>query len=212
MTDGLKVGLKMQIRPAYSDQDWYTTKVEDLTDTMVTIGAPLKGGEVVPISVGTTVDCQFPRDDAFYVFQAEVIQRRFQPLPLLVLRRPDSVQRFQRRQMFRLPAVLPVQYAVAGAAQKGSTVDISGGGFCLSAPQPLEVGTELEAQLSFPDGYVLKAKGRVVKATQVDGERGEKRYLHGIEFLGLPGSLQERIVAFIFAEQRERRRREVGPW
>lgn len=213
-SDGLKIGQRMQIKPAYSDNDWYSTRVEDLTETAVTIGAPLKGGSLVPISIGTMLDCQFPRDDAFYAFQAEVIHRRAFPLPVLVLQRPESVTRFQRRQMFRLPVVLPVCFVPAGGGEteKGNTLDISGGGVCLSAGRPMDLGAELKLTINLPDGTTLAAKGKVVKVIEVAGERGEKRYVHGMEFLELPVSVQEKIVTFIFAEQRERRRREVGPW
>lgn len=213
-SDGLKVGQRLQIKPAYSDGEWYASRVEDLGDTTVTIGTPLKGGALVPISIGTTLDCQFPREDAFYAFQAEVVNRRAFPLPVLILRRPESVTRFQRRKMFRLPAVLPVSFVPVGGGEtgKGNTLDISGGGICLSASQPMEPGAELETTVSFPDGSNISARGRVIKVAEVAGERGEKRYVHGIEFLDLPIPVQEKIVAFIFAEQRERRRREVGPW
>ncbi len=212
--DELEIGQRIQIKVAYSEADWFPTHIEDLTETEIVIGTPIKAGELVSIATGTMLDCQFPRDDAFYAFQAEVLQRRSQPLPVLVLRRPESVQRFQRRRLFRLPIVLPASYTVPGREskpQKGNTLDISGGGLCLVAPERLELGTETDVRVSFPDGSVVRAYGRVVKVSQVAGE-GPTRYAHGLEFRDLPAAVEERIVSFIFAEQRQRRRREVGRW
>ncbi|MDI6870483.1 MAG: flagellar brake protein [Bacillota bacterium] len=214
MADGLRIGQRIQIKTADSEDEWYSSRVEDLTGETVTIAAPIKAGAVVSLPPGTLLDCHFPRDDAFYAFQAEIIQRRHLPVPVLVLRRPETVQRFQRRRLFRLPVVLPVLFKVAGSGtvQKGSTLDLSGGGVCLVAPELLAVGTELELALDLPDGFHLAARGRVVKATECEGEKGPSRYAHGVEFLDLPLPVQERIVSFVFAEQRERRRREAGRW
>jgi c-di-GMP-binding flagellar brake protein YcgR len=214
MPDGLAIGQRIQTKVAYSEADWYSTHIEDLTDTELVIGAPIKGGELVSISLGTLLDCQFPMDDAFYAFQAEVLDRRTQPLPILVLRRPDSVQRFQRRRLFRLPVVLPAVVTPTGSKSviRGTTLDLSGGGFSLLVSEPIELDTELELRVNFPDGWQLASKGRVVKVGAADSTEAKPRYAHGIEFVDLPAGLQEKIVSFIFAEQRERRRREVGRW
>lgn len=214
MADGLQIGKRLQIKVAYSEADWYSSRIEDLTGTEITIGAPIKGGELVPISPGTLLDCQFPQDDAFYAFQAEVLQRRTKPLPVLILRRPESVQRFQRRRLFRLPVVLPVTFTVAGAEDnpyKGQTLDLSGCGLSFVLSDPLELGVDLQLNVALPDGHVVVATGRVVKAQQVEIPGGA-RYVYGVEFRDLPVTTQEQIVAYIFAEQRERRRREVGRW
>lgn len=214
MPDGLKIGLRLQVRAADSEDEWLSSRVEDLTEETVAIGAPFKGGELVPLSPGTRVECQFAKDDAFYAFRTEIIQRRLQPIPILVLRRPMEVQRFQRRNLFRLPIILPVSFTVAGSEdiRKGTTLDLSGGGMCLAAPERLAAGTELELTVSLPDGYRLVSKGRVVNSSEGQADKGQKRYAHGVEFIDLPIPVQERIVSFIFNEQRERRRREAGAW
>jgi c-di-GMP-binding flagellar brake protein YcgR len=214
MGDGLEIGLRLQIKAAHSENDWYSSRVEDLTEETVTIGVPIKAGVLVPLPPGSQIDCQFPKDDAFYSFRSTIMQRRHQPLPVLILRRPVEVQRFQRRKLFRLPVVLPVSFAVEGreGGQKGTTLDLSGGGVGLVAGEQLAVGTGLEVRLSLPDGYHLVAKGRVVKSVEGQADKGQKRYVHGVEFEDLPLPVQERVVSFIFNAQRERRRREIGGW
>lgn len=210
MREALEVGQRLQLKLADSDNEWYSTRLEDISETELAVGTPLKGGAIVPFRAGSVLDCQFPRDDAFYAFQSEVLRRIELPFPMLIIRRPASYQRFQRRRLFRLEMVLPIEYRVAGrqAAQKGTTVDVSGGGLCFVAPERLDTGTELEIQFTLPSGLGVKAHGRVVKVSEVEGAN-TRHYSHGVEFLGLSPAVQEQIVSAIFAEQRERRRREV---
>lgn len=212
MADGLQIGQRIQLKSATSEDEWYPSRVEDLTEATVVVGAPLKGGAVVLFPVGGALDCQYAKDDAFYSFHTTVLERRRHPLPVLVLRRPDAVRRLQRRQMYRLPVVLPVVYKPVGSeeAHKGNTVDLSGGGLCLASDQRLERGTELELSFSMPDGCEITGRGRVVLVNEGRDGQGPPRYLHGVAFQELPEAVQERIVSFIFAEQRERRRRQAG--
>ncbi|HHW13829.1 MAG TPA: hypothetical protein GXX28_02710 [Firmicutes bacterium] len=212
MADGLQIGQRIQLKAATSDNEWYPSRVEDLTEATVVVGAPLKGGVVVPFPVGGVLDCQYAKDDAFYGFQTTVLERRRHPLPILVLRRPKTVQRFQRRRMYRLPVVLPVVYKPVDGEEthKGNTLDLSGGGLCLATDERLERDTELELSFALSDGYAVEARGRVVLVNESRDGQGPPRYLHGVAFRELPEAIQERIVSFIFAEQRERRRRQAG--
>lgn len=214
MAAQIQIGQRLEIKDPMSLNDWYSTRIEDLTDGMLVIGAPMKSGTLVPIGVGSTVSLQFPQDDAFYSFSAEVVQRRAGDLPVLVLRRPSAFERVQRRRLYRLQVNLDVQYTPLGGgeAKKAITLDISGGGVCISVPERIEPGMELDLEVQMEKGWSFSAHGCVVKCTELSerGPGGKARYAVGIEFMNLPAPVQDDIVSFIFAKQRERRQREVG--
>jgi c-di-GMP-binding flagellar brake protein YcgR len=214
MEPELKIGQRIQVRLAYTEDEWYSSRVEDLEEEIIVIGAPLKGGAIVPIHPGELVEGFYSQHDGFFVFQAEVADRRLEPVPVLLLRRPDSVRKVQRRRHFRLPVVLPVYYEVTGAEStlKGSTLDLSGGGLSISMAEPLASGQELQLKLELPDGFAINAKGRVVSCTEVEAAVKPRRYSAGIQFLGLSPQMEERIIGYIFQEQRQRRWREAGRW
>lgn len=212
MAPHIKIGQRIEIKDPLSLGDWYSTRIEDITETSMAIGAPMKGGVLVPIAVGSTVVAQFPQEDAFYSFSSELLQRRTGDLPMLVLRRPTQFDRVQRRRLYRLQVNLDVVYTVAGAKEgkKAVTVDISGGGVCLTAAEKVEPGLELDLEILLDRAGSITAHGCVVKCSELDTAGGKPRYSLGIEFMNLPGPVQEQIVSFIFAKQRERRQREMG--
>ncbi|MGE5509298.1 MAG: flagellar brake protein [Chitinophagales bacterium] len=214
MGPDLKIGQRLQVRLAYTDDQWYSSRVEDLGDEVIVIGAPLKGGAVIPIHPGELVEGFYSQPDGFFVFQAEVLERRLEPVPVLLLRCPDGIRKVQRRRHFRLPVVLPVYYEVKGAETtlKGSTLDLSGGGLCIATGQPLKPGQELQVKLELSDGTTITAAGRVISCAEVENAPKQRRYSSGIQFVDLPAPVEERIVSFVFREQRERRWREAGRW
>jgi c-di-GMP-binding flagellar brake protein YcgR len=158
------------------------------------------------------VVAQFPQEDAFYSFSSELLQRRTGDLSLLVLRRPTEFERVQRRRLYRLQANLDVLFTVAGSneAKKAVTVDISGGGVCLTTAEKVDPGLELDLEIQLERASAIIAHGCVVKCSEIETPGAKPRYSLGVEFMNLPSPVQEQIVSFIFAKQRERRQREMG--
>jgi c-di-GMP-binding flagellar brake protein YcgR len=74
------------------------------------------------------------------------------------------------------------------------------------------VGQEVDLKLELPDGTAVTAKGRTISCTEVPDAPKQRRYSSGIQFVNLPSPVEERIVAYIFQAQRERRWREIGRW
>lgn len=110
-----------------------------------------------------------------------------------------------RRRAPRLP--IHIEGSLAGRAIRGVTlVDLSVTGCLLRCDARLDHGAILDLSLRLDDGPLL-AKVRVSE-TCLDGESAaageEKRYLAGLEFLGLPPRDAERLRRLLDEERRKR--------
>lgn len=109
-----------------------------------------------------------------------------------------------RRRAPRLP--IQLEGSLAGRAVRGVTlVDLSLTGCLLRSGARLDHGAILDLSLQLDDGP-LAAKVRVTE-TCLDGscaEGEEKRYLTGLEFLGLPPRDAERLRKLMAEERRKR--------
>jgi c-di-GMP-binding flagellar brake protein YcgR len=108
----------------------------------------------------------------------------------------------QRREFVRVDAVIPVEYApfgTEGYIVKTHTMNLSGGGFLLAAPEALRIGETMEFTLDLStaegdDAGLLVCDGKAVR--QTDGGA------LGIEFLDLSEDDRGRVIRFVFARER----------
>ena len=87
-----------------------------------------------------------------------------------------------------------------GNFEKGITKDISGGGICLCTNAKPEYGWFVEGWLALNER--IKFTGRVVRVINVY-DRGKYNYDVGIEFVEIANMDRERVIGFIFDEQRK---------
>jgi hypothetical protein len=66
------------------------------------------------------------------------------------------------------------------------SADVSGGGAFLRSDMLFEVGELLLLQFALPNGRVIRARGRVVRASRGSQDGGEGKPGMGIEFVDLP--------------------------
>lgn len=218
-----EVGQIIKIRHSVEAAKWFSTRVEDKTAELLTIAAPLEQGTVVPYGVGSDVQVQFDQADALYSFTTTVVSRRLlgDNLRVYDLAPPREIKRQQRRQMFRLPLALPLQYEVVslsekrelvipGVPLKGCIKDISGGGVKLVSDIEIPNNSVVKLKLK-AEGIDLSVGGKIVNHyANEEPDQKEYGYCYGIQFIDLDRGSQDRIISFIFEEQRRRRRRELA--
>lgn len=148
--------------------------------------------------------------------------------PLLVLSPPSYMERIERRKFFRLPIVLPVRFKPVSfpagfeesASQRrqvmagwrselnqelytGRVADISGGGLLMITDYPLSKEDELFLEI-FVSDLPLQVAARV---TWFESAKSVNTTIQkvGVQFVGLEESKRERIINFIFQEERRRK-------
>lgn len=219
------IGQRIKVRIVEPEQPWYSSRVEDYDDEKITISAPFDKGAVVPFRLGALIQVGYEQPDAFYSFTSKVLARRVlrtNDLRLYDLSLPTAVARFQRREMFRLPMIFPVEFSVLAVPEhrdrfdpaevhQGLALDVSGGGIKLAANLSLPLGAFLELSLQHEIFGDQKVKGKVVNLHELQSEdRADYKYHYGLKFVDLEPRVQDKIVSAIFAEQRRRRQRELG--
>jgi len=186
----------------------YKTRIEEVGEKILSVGALFEHGEVVPLHEGTKVKLTFWDEAAAYSFQAKIMQRIAVPVPLFVLELPDFVTKVQRRNFVRVPAMYPVTFRAVTKEglsdfHKAMMLDISGGGIRFLTEYRVENNALLYTQLTLPNGD-LQVAVRVCRAEKIEDS---KRYRVSTEFHDIPERDRDRIIRCVFDIQRSMRKK-----
>lgn len=210
----LNIGLKLEIHlfdkdgvkinPTFvSELEW--VEKEDL----LLIAAPIYEGRLFPVRIGVDIRVSFIKNDGFYEFSAKVIGRENKGnLALLKIQTLSQIQKIQRREFFRFDINIPVNYRVIESINTKSkdeyietiTRDLSGGGLCMRLKEPIKVDKYLECELFITTK--VQFIGRVVRLTEYDTMQGPYKYEIGVYFERIDDAMREKIISYIFQEQR----------
>jgi len=148
--------------------------------------------------------------DAAYSVTAKV--KEFVPTGEISFFHSTKLSRNQHRQYMRLDISLALKYRLltrVGGEEKPSdeqfsahTADISGGGVCLIAKEPLTIGDEILLSIGIPGYTVSDIKSKVLKVIAVD-TRGGPLYRHLVQFISIEPQQREKIIKYIFSKHRE---------
>lgn len=182
-----------------------------LPDDTMEILSPILEGRIYPVRRETRMDVIYQKDGEVYKFAAEAIDRRLEGnIHLLKIKPLSEEERIQRRYFYRFSCIRDIEYRVfadkdaseeeRGAFRRGITKDISGGGICLCTDIKPEIGWYVEGRLHLKRN--IPFIGRVVRLIDA---RDDSRFDYevGIEFDDITNMNRERIIGYIFDEQRK---------
>lgn len=216
----LKVGLKLEVRECnlrdiqagnllVSEFEW----AED--DKIFYIAVPIYRGRLYPVNIGTQMEIIFIMQDNLYSFVAKVLDRGIRNrISLLKMEALSEIKKIQRREFFRFECALPVTYRLVDTQNRGNpgendrkltktyTRDLSGGGVCIRLKEKVDYGSILECELSLNDLNKIHFIGKVVRFTIYDKDMGIYKYEIGVSFEKINEKDRERLISFIFQEQR----------
>jgi c-di-GMP-binding flagellar brake protein YcgR len=215
---GLAIGQRLEIGyapAAEADQphemDWLPSRLEDLDacGEQLTVAwptdhdrrlIPVNPGDVLRVAVST------PRD-AMYAARAVVEIASKNGVPLLSLKLDGPWQRTQRRNAVRVSVAVRPRIAarLVGNTEKPlrlGVTNISAGGVQLRSQDELRLGERLHLAFELM-GMDQEIEVQACVRRVYRHERGASSVWDaGCEFEGMSGRLVERIVQFIFAQQR----------
>ena len=186
----------------------YRTRIEEVGERLLAVGALFDNGEVVPLREGTKVKITFWDEVSAYAFEAKIMQRIAVPVSLFVLELPDSISKVQRRNFVRVPAFYPITFRNVtreglSDLYKGTMLDLSGGGMRFSTKERVENKSLLYVQLTLPIGEI-QSPVRVCRAEQIEDSN---RYSVSVEFHEISERERDRIIRCVFDIQREMRKK-----
>lgn len=212
----LKLGMKVEI--VLSDEEESLKLVSQFegtcSDGTYYVSAPIYGGKIYPISVGNILDVYFVEKENFYKFKAKVLDRsRKSAISLLKIKALDEIKKIQRREFFRFECMISVNYRVVDSKKAVQdkdrsfkntiTKDLSGGGLCIKIEEKLNVGDIIECELFLNDSYKVVFLGKIVRITECEAGKGKYKYEAGVLFQKIDDKSREKIISYIFQEQRK---------
>lgn len=219
MEPPLKVGMLVHVRSLEeAGSPVYGVRVQDVGETSLVVQRAIDRHRPVRFPNGSRVEISVtvedrPGKEGRYRGECVVIRHVDGPVPLLRLSRPESWERVQLRQFFRVPVTLEAKMRRAPVDGDGDedeewmsvqVKDISGGGCQIVSSEPLQKDDRVELELTLNDEpmRVLASVARIVGAEPHHG-----RWYLGLEFVDIGERERQRIIQFAFQRQIELRKK-----
>lgn len=87
-------------------------------------------------------------------------------------------------------------------------VNVSGGGLKFNASKNISKDTFLCVEFTMEDGTEVKAESRIIGVSKILNKNN--LYEYRVEFTKIPKEVRERIVRYVFSEERKQRQKESG--
>lgn len=186
----------------------YRTRIEEVGEKLLLVGAPFDNGELVPLREGTKVKLTFWDETAVYSFEGKIMQRIAVPVPMFVLELPDTVDKVQRRNYVRVPALFPIMFRMVtreglSDLYQATMIDLSGGGLRFSTRERVENKSLLYIQISLPTGEI-QSPVRVIRVEKIEDT---KLYSVSTEFYEISERERDKIIRCVFDKQRAMRKK-----
>jgi Predicted glycosyltransferase len=186
----------------------YYTKVDEIREQVLYIGAPYYQGEILPLRVGTVLEVCFNDEISAYSFDTAIKQRIALPTPVLVLDFPDEIRKIQRRNFVRVKTFFPITYQIVtkeglSNPQKGNLLDLSGGGMRFETLAKLDDNALLVIQLTLPSNEL----NTFVRVLRVQKNEDTKSYSISSKFHEISEHDRDLIIRYVFELQRTMRKK-----
>lgn len=202
----LKIGrlVEMEVINEVYNGELFSTKIADMDDEYIYIHLPISNKQYVIARSGDIVKINVKMEDGIYSSRCKVIYRKMEPYVHIKVTIPKKVNKEQRREFFRMPVNIVLNYFKEEDEKKNTAVsiDLSGGGFCFISRNKMERNDVLVFDFQLTNGK---------KYTHIKGlvkwriEKVEKQYEYGVEFINLEKRKREELISYLFELQRNRR-------
>lgn len=198
-----------------NDNSIYKSTIQDVGDNYIAISIPIANGKYAPLTKNEQVMVIYYSENNLYGFNTNVLDRKKDTVPLIILNMPDSVKKIQRRKFFRINLLknafyLKVNENISDSGfntlikdikefSSGILVDLSGGGLKLKTKNEIKAGDTfiIKIQLHDEDVFILN------KCIRVDKEMDSNLYVAGFSFININTKVQDKIIAYVFWLMRE---------
>lgn len=211
----------------------YYSQVYDLIDeSRLKIAMPIEGGKVVPLGVNSRYDACFYTPTGLYQCRIVVVDRyKEENIFVLVIEITTELQKYQRRQYYRLGCTLDIKYRLIEKEEledyfnlknkeefasklpliDAIALDISGGGIRFVSREKHSKESELFLLLEISYDGKEKLYGILGKIISVEKAKNRDHlYEYRVEYKNIEGTIREQLIKFIFEEERKQRKRATG--
>jgi len=218
MYKGIEVGDKIELDVQQlmgEKQEKYVSKIQDVSETgEIIILAPMENGRIISLELNENYGMCVYTSNGLYRCEVAVSERiRDDKLYLIKLEVQSALQKYQRRQYYRLDCMLSFHYKDDdnGKWEKGIILDISGGGIRFTSQKKLvdKKGVINHLQLNYDQEEChLYLSGVIVDSSNLRAQ--DNIYENRVVFDEITIEEREIIIKFIFEEERRRRKNKKG--
>lgn len=185
----------------------YPSRVEEVREDSLVLAMPISRGEIVTLRKDTPITVNFMRDGANHAFNATILERIRDPLPVFIVKMPLEARKKQRREWVRVPASLEFSYSLMKDKSnldldflEALTVDLSGGGLMFYGNRGYRPGERMKIILHLPK-RPLELEAKVVRSAVIPDQM-PRLYQIGVEFTSVKERQRDRIMNYVFEQQR----------
>ncbi len=217
---------RLSANPNKKSEKYVSQVLDEAPNNRIYASMPIRGGNVVPLGVGQTFDATFFAKNGLMSCKLTVTGRyKKANLFLMELEQVTELEKVQRRMYFRLECRKPIKYRLIEGEEEemirsgnayvpdeqnitwkdAVMIDISGGGMFMVSAFRENKETLLEVQ--FEVEYNNQIEILYVYANLLRSEHNENNNMlfnHRIMFWKLDNGTREKIIQYIFTEQRKR--------
>ncbi|MDR1539933.1 MAG: flagellar brake protein [Clostridiales bacterium] len=209
LSEQIKIGTKVEISASGQGGSIYACKVESVLGdselTLIACDAKVIRKSLAP---GEIYSMLFLADAEMIRFDCKLLGFIVKSLiETMHVRLISEGERIQRREFFRFNCRMPMKFAMASLEGKdhaqlrqAEIKDIGGGGARIASDCEMEEQEKIKAVITLHQDYIIVA-GKILRKEEVSG--GNMKFQYRMQFLGLSKEEQEKIVQFIFQEQRK---------
>lgn len=237
ITAGCKLELQAVNRVNGEDKEEakkvYTSKVYDIiSEDRMEIAMPMEQTKLILLPVDGEYDIIFyGNNNNLYQCFARIIDRyKSNNSYILVVEMTSNLRKIQRREYYRFSCALEMcarplmeeevkaveqkeaYFLTPGLPLKRSViVDISGGGLRFMSDQQYEPGSLIYCTyhlVSEKENTECEIVGKILGAREIENKKGT--YEHRVQYVNMGADEREKIIKYIFEEERKNLRREKG--
>ena len=205
----LKIGtlVEMEVINNVYDGELFLTKISDIDESHETLdlNLPMENRQYVIARNGEQVKVSVKKDDGIYCFKAKIQYRALEPYAHIRVEFPKKMIKEQRREFFRMPVNLMIALKKEDEekSKQGVSIDLSGGGFCLTSRALFEKNDIVIMNFDLTNGTKIDDLKGIVKWRV---NKSENQYEYGVEFLNLDNKLRKQVISYLFELQRNRKK------
>lgn len=188
----------------------YKSNIQDVSEDYIGISVPICNHKYMSLRKGDKVEGIYYEGKNIYKFFTVVIGRKIEKILIIMLRKPEKMELFQRRNFVRVPlivdilcALIPVEKSLNNLNDqvevfKACSLDMSGGGMKIivgaSLKDKLKLGDKIMITLPLENDR-LDVKGKLIR---IHENRENKKLICGVSFVNLDRSNREKIIRGLF--------------
>lgn len=196
----------------FYENTYYKSNIQDIKEEHIAISIPAINGKYAILGLNDKINVIYYKNGGAYRFETTVIARKKEVIPIILIKKPESIIQIQRRMFVRIDLLQELKYISKNKIDKFSDdqivnsiikktvelskailLDLSSGGMRISINEKINYGDVIFVHLNFiENGFIIKSK--VVRVNKGD----RNNYICGFEFVDINEKSRDTIMKYLF--------------